>query len=139
MCYSQSPSTPRQIDAYKMMDGETIKIDGHMTDGVWARVKPTGDFTQYMPNPGKSPSQQTEVRIAYDDVNIYVLFTIVAAFGMRHVLRRFAAIHDATNWRISRIPVREQSRNYIHMCIRYGEESVRVRFGWNTVCIRCHH
>ena len=55
-----------------MMDGETIKIDGHMTDGVWARVKPTGDFTQYMPNPGKSPSQQTEVRIAYDDSNIYV-------------------------------------------------------------------
>ena len=55
-----------------MMEGETIKIDGHMTDGVWARVKPTGEFTQYMPNPGKSPSQQTEVRIAYDDANIYV-------------------------------------------------------------------
>ena len=55
-----------------MMDGETIKIDGHMTDGVWARVKPTGDFTQYMPNRAnlrlsrqKSESRTTTITFTY--------------------------------------------------------------------------
>tara|TARA_Y100000589_G_scaffold200401_1_gene189072 strand:- start:6017 stop:8404 length:2388 start_codon:yes stop_codon:yes gene_type:complete len=62
----------RQIVAYKLQEGESIKIDGELGDATWLRAKSSSDFTQYTPNPGIVPTQRTEVKFAYDDENIYV-------------------------------------------------------------------
>jgi len=49
-------------------------IDGILDDSVWNIAKPVSDFLQQEPIAGKQPSQKTEVRILYDDDNIYVSF-----------------------------------------------------------------
>lgn len=48
------------------------KIDGALNELMWQDAMPAGNFIQYNPFNGDSPSQPTEVRILYDDRAIYV-------------------------------------------------------------------
>ncbi len=50
----------------------TIKIDGVFDENDWNKVNWEGNFTQYEPNEGKKPSQNTDFKILFDDNNIYV-------------------------------------------------------------------
>src|SRR5512143_2872715 len=47
-------------------------IDGRLDDAVWDIAPPDDRFTQTQPDEGKPPSERTEVRVAYDDENLYV-------------------------------------------------------------------
>ena len=48
-------------------------IDGEvMTDPAWAAIQPFGAFTQVQPNIGQPASEQTDIRIGYDDRTLYV-------------------------------------------------------------------
>jgi len=47
-------------------------IDGKLDDECWKTGEWAGDFTQWIPKEGSRPSQPTEVKILYDDKNIYV-------------------------------------------------------------------
>ena len=53
---------------------EKPKIDGRLDDPCWKTGEWAGNFTQWIPNEGAKPSQPTEVKILYDDDNIYVAF-----------------------------------------------------------------
>jgi hypothetical protein len=48
------------------------KIDGRLDDAVWRAAVPSDLFTQHYPDEGAAPSEHTEVRILYDDRNLYV-------------------------------------------------------------------
>jgi hypothetical protein len=48
------------------------KIDGRLDDVAWRAAVPTDAFTQHYPDEGAAPSEQTEVRVLYDDHNLYV-------------------------------------------------------------------
>lgn len=50
------------------------KIDGVLTDAVWANAPLITNFVELRPTPGKPEpnSRRTEIRILYDDVAIYV-------------------------------------------------------------------
>src|SRR5437762_6246139 len=50
---------------------EKIVIDGVLNDKTWESAPPATEFTQRDPNEGKAPTEKTELRIAYDDANIY--------------------------------------------------------------------
>jgi len=50
------------------------KIDGVLNDAAWKKAQPSEDFIQTRPHPGKAMSQQTSIRILYDDDNIYLGF-----------------------------------------------------------------
>jgi len=50
------------------------KIDGKLNDACWETGIWSGEFIQQIPNQGKSPSQQTEIKILYDNNNLYVGF-----------------------------------------------------------------
>lgn len=53
------------------------KIDGHLDDECWQTVGTwDGDFVQQQPHQAKRPSQQTEIKILYD--NKYLYFAIIA-------------------------------------------------------------
>ncbi|WP_340115107.1 DUF5916 domain-containing protein [Maribellus mangrovi] len=53
------------------------KIDGHLDDECWQTVGTwDGDFVQQQPHQAKPPSQQTEIKILYD--NKYLYFAIIA-------------------------------------------------------------
>ena len=50
------------------------KIDGKLTDACWESGVWSGKFMQQIPNQGKKPSQDTEIKILYDNSNLYVGF-----------------------------------------------------------------
>jgi hypothetical protein len=48
------------------------KIDGQLDDPVWEKGWVDPNFTQNFPDEGKAPSEQTEVRVLYDNEAIYI-------------------------------------------------------------------
>lgn len=49
-----------------------IKIDGMLNESAWSLVKPASNFLQQEPNEGLPASEKTEVRLLFDDRNLYV-------------------------------------------------------------------
>lgn len=49
-----------------------VNLDGYLNDSVWQTAIPITDFQQQEPVPGNTPSLKTEVKILYDDENIYL-------------------------------------------------------------------
>jgi hypothetical protein len=57
--------------AVAVADG-AIKLDGDLSEPEWKLAEPATDFIQRLPNTGKPATERTEVRILYDQHNIYV-------------------------------------------------------------------
>ena len=51
---------------------EKFKIDGILDEKTWQNTAPTGEFWEYFPKDTIKAKQQTEVRITFDDKNLYV-------------------------------------------------------------------
>lgn len=49
-------------------------IDGIPDDDCWSLVEWTTDFTEYRPDQGAAPSQQTAFKILYDDRHLYIAY-----------------------------------------------------------------
>ncbi len=47
-------------------------IDGKLDDACWKTGEWAGDYTQWIPKEGAKPSQPTQLKVLYDDRNIYV-------------------------------------------------------------------
>jgi hypothetical protein len=47
-------------------------IDGHLSDETWAQSIPVSGFTQRDPDEGRPATDDTEIRILYDDAALYV-------------------------------------------------------------------
>lgn len=60
----------KQIEAVKT--NEPIMIDGILDEAVWQNGFVATDFVQYEPYNGKPASHETEVRILYSDLGIYI-------------------------------------------------------------------
>jgi len=52
----------------------TITLDGIPSEDAWNAVEWGGDFTQWQPNEGKPPSQQTNFKILYDEKFLYIAY-----------------------------------------------------------------
>ena len=50
----------------------TIRIDGRLNDAAWANVPTLADFLQKDPIEGAAPTDQLEIRIAYDNEALYI-------------------------------------------------------------------
>ena len=48
------------------------ELDGRVDDALWAAIDPATGFTQRNPDEGAAATEQTEVRFAYDDDNLYI-------------------------------------------------------------------
>src|SRR5215208_3901631 len=51
---------------------EPIKIDGRLDEPSWSQAEVATDFRQQEPNEGEPASEKTEVRLLFDDKNLYV-------------------------------------------------------------------
>jgi hypothetical protein len=49
-----------------------IKIDGRLDETSWSQATAATDFQQQEPNEGQPASERTEVRLLFDDKNLYV-------------------------------------------------------------------
>jgi hypothetical protein len=56
------------------LSSEKPVIDGYLDDECWKTGEWSGDYTQWIPNEGAQPSQPTQLKIFFDDKNIYVAF-----------------------------------------------------------------
>ncbi|WP_420378700.1 DUF5916 domain-containing protein [Gilvibacter sp.] len=50
------------------------KIDGLLDDPAWDLVEWTTDYVEFQPDVGTPPSEQTKMKIVYDQKNLYVAF-----------------------------------------------------------------
>ncbi|TKJ32339.1 hypothetical protein CEE39_05790 [bacterium (candidate division B38) B3_B38] len=47
-------------------------IDGHLEEELWQKAPAAGNFVQKQPDEGKPATEKTEVRILYDNKNVYI-------------------------------------------------------------------
>src|SRR5882724_5050842 len=67
---SQDSKGPRRVHTIRTTDA--IKIDGLLDEPAWSLARPATDFLQQQPNEGAPASERTEVRVLFDDKNIYI-------------------------------------------------------------------
>lgn len=67
-------------------------IDGKLDDDCWKTGVWAGDYHQYTPNEGAKPSFPTELKILYDDKNLYIAFR--AFDGEPEKIQRLSGIRD---------------------------------------------
>jgi hypothetical protein len=58
--------------ATRIDESEAPKIDGDLSDPVWAKAEVIDEFYQTYPNPGQPASQPTVARFLYDENTLYV-------------------------------------------------------------------
>ena len=51
-----------------------ITIDGKIDEEAWNVVEWSSDYVEFEPDVGTAPTEQTKLKIAYDDKNLYVAF-----------------------------------------------------------------
>ncbi|MDA2934259.1 hypothetical protein MYX82_07935 [Acidobacteria bacterium AH-259-D05] len=69
--YSQEPRANSKVVIATYTESE-IFIDGGLNEPAWATAQPATGFTQKDPSEGKPATERTEVRVLYDDKNIYI-------------------------------------------------------------------
>ncbi|MCB2378112.1 carbohydrate binding family 9 domain-containing protein [Hymenobacter sp. BT635] len=60
----------KQLNAVRIT--EAIKLDGQLDEASWQQAPMATDFIQNRPNPGPPEKHKTEVRVLYDDNNLYI-------------------------------------------------------------------
>jgi hypothetical protein len=76
---------PPRIYKTQPLTGKPPSIDGHLDDEAWKEGEWAGDYVQQTPVEGGAPSQKTELKILYDDKNIY--FAIRAYDDMARIAK----------------------------------------------------
>lgn len=63
---------PITLDAYASRGSVDIELDGRIEEAVWNNAIPITDFTQQQPVEGGVPSEETEIRVVYDEDHLYI-------------------------------------------------------------------
>ncbi|RPI18663.1 MAG: hypothetical protein EHM61_28705, partial [Acidobacteria bacterium] len=66
-------------------------IDGRLSDAAWQEGEWAADYKQQMPTEGAKPSQPTEMKILYDERNLYVA---IRAYDNPALIHRYGAHRD---------------------------------------------
>lgn len=75
--YAQQDSTKKyqkRVYTTQKIITAAPKIDGDLSDSAWDVVAWTSDYVEFEPDVDTDPSQQTKMKIAYDEKNLYVAF-----------------------------------------------------------------
>jgi hypothetical protein len=68
---ASAQSSPRpQVQAYRLAEADTIVVDGAPDEAAWKKAPPATDFRQRDPDNGDPATEQTEVRIVFDQDRI---------------------------------------------------------------------
>ncbi len=68
-----SPGLAADIKAVRVPQGPAV--DGSLDDPVWRSAVPFSGFRMVEPTPGAEPTERTELRVLYDDANLYLGIT----------------------------------------------------------------
>ena len=81
---SASPDQEKTVTAIRIQ--QAIVIDGVLDEPQWELAEPVSDFTQQEPRMGEPASEVTEVRLLYDDQNLYVGFFCFDSAGEKGIV-----------------------------------------------------
>ena len=59
-----------EVKAVRVAKGP--KVDGFLSDPVWREAPPFSGFRMAEPQPNQDPTEKTELRVLYDDTNLYI-------------------------------------------------------------------
>ncbi|MBT8307838.1 MAG: carbohydrate binding family 9 domain-containing protein [Maribacter sp.] len=62
---------PKEMKAYFLNNTE-LHLDGLVDEAFWLNIPENGNFRMQEPKEGGEPTEQTEIRIAFDKQNIYI-------------------------------------------------------------------
>lgn len=77
-----------------------VDLDGRLDEAAWRAAEPGRAFRQQRPEEGKPATQQTEIRVLFDEAAIYIgarMFDSLGAAGVRTQLARRDA-YPNTDW-----------------------------------------
>ena len=63
---------PVALEAHALAADIDINLDGRIDEAVWQNATPIADFTQQEPVEGGVPSERTEIRVVFDEDNLYI-------------------------------------------------------------------
>lgn len=66
------PSKPLRVYTTTRLTTAKPTIDGVLNDPCWSTGEWSGDYIQWIPKEGDQPTQETQLKILYDDKNLYV-------------------------------------------------------------------
>ena len=71
---SEDPSAERTVvlAAVQLPQNLAIQLDGRLDDQAWSMATPVSDFLQQEPVEGAVPSERTEVRILFNEDELYI-------------------------------------------------------------------
>ncbi len=64
--------TALTLEAHRVATDLQIDLDGRVEEAIWSSATPITDFTQQEPVEGGEPSERTEIRVVYDENNLYI-------------------------------------------------------------------
>jgi hypothetical protein len=64
-----------EVEAYRLMEGETLVVDGVPDERFWTKAVPATDFRQRDPDNGAAATERTEVRVVFDTDRIVLGIT----------------------------------------------------------------
>jgi hypothetical protein len=82
---------PPRIYQTVRLKGPPPVIDGRLSDEAWTEGVWSGNYRQQMPTEGAPPSERTELKILYDDRNIYFA---IHAYDDPALIHRYAGPRD---------------------------------------------
>ncbi|MGI9626986.1 MAG: DUF5916 domain-containing protein, partial [Longimicrobiales bacterium] len=65
-------AVPAALVAHRPDGAVDITMDGRIEEAVWQAAIPMSDFTQQEPVEGGQPSERTEIRVVFDEDNLYI-------------------------------------------------------------------
>jgi hypothetical protein len=60
------------LEAFRMNGALEIRLDGRIDEELWRSATPITDFTQQEPVEGGVPSEETEIRVVFDEDHLYI-------------------------------------------------------------------
>jgi len=133
----------RVISAYRLAEGDSVTIDGHLDESFWSRVDVATDFRTIDPVEDGNPAQPTRVRIAFDSENLYVAWEIIETRPghVRASVRERDGPIGVDDWvRVYIDPFRTGRNSYNFELNAYGsrfdgviENNLTERGAWNAI------
>ncbi len=120
---ASSTSAPNEIQAHYV--SQPPQIDGILDEAFWSQITPVTDFRQRVPVDGAPATEGTEVRVAFDENNLY--FAVINRDTepdriRRSILHREGRIDQDDNIRIGLDTYHDKRNAYIFELNPFGTQ-----------------
>ena len=120
-----TPAAAQDATVRAVRTEQAPTIDGVLDEAFWQEIEPVTDFRQRVPVDGAPSSERTELRVAFDDSNIYfgiVLHDSDPSGIRRSILHREGRIDQDDNIRIGLDTYNDKRNAYIFEINPFGTQ-----------------